>query len=382
MTYICFEIAVFLRGFGRSGRSPRRKGLSMIVISKTFTLPAQPDFSMIGPLKDIVFIDIETTGLSPASSSVYLIGAVYHRQMEWHIRQWFSDSLVSEQEILKEFITFLSDFRIIVSYNGEAFDLSFLRRCAEQYSVSTDCFDRLTSFDILKKIRPLKSLLGLPDLKQRTVEAFLGVDREDKRTGGELIDIYKEYLETRSEELYTTLLQHNEWDLKCLPQIVPILSYQAIFSSEWTMAGHSLNQESGSFTAIIDCGVKVPVSCSCRLDRCSISLRGNQIIVELTAYHGSLKYFFDDYKDYYYLPQEDRAIHKKVGQYVDTEFREQATAANCYTHKEGFFLPIRSEGMFDVYRSDYRSKELYTEYLDDDEFLLAVLTNLIGNKEA
>ena len=350
----------------------------MIVISKTFTLPAQPDCSAIGALTDIVFIDIETTGLSPSNSSVYLIGAVYHRQMEWHIRQWFADSLVSEQEILKEFIAFLADFRIIVSYNGEAFDLSFLRRCAEQYSVPTDRLDHITSFDILRKIRPLKNLLGLPDLKLRTIENFIGVTREDTRTGGELIDIYKEYLESRNETQYMSLLTHNEGDLKSLPQIVPILSYQGIFTSNWTLAGHSLNQDTGSFTAIIDCGVKGPVSCSYKAERYSLSLRANQIIVELTAFHGKLKYFFDDYKDYYYLPQEDRAIHKKVGQYVDREFREQATAANCYTYKEGFFLPVRSEEMFEVYRSDYKSKELFTAYMEDDDFLLAVLRNLLG----
>ena len=352
----------------------------MIVISKTLTLPGQADFSAIAPLKDIVFIDIETTGLSPANSSVYLIGAVYHRQMEWHIRQWFSDSMVSEQEIIKEFIAFLADFKVIVSYNGETFDISFLRRCAEQYSVPVECFDNIKSFDILKKIRPLKKLLNLPDLKLRTIEAFLGVTREDTRSGGELIDIYKEYLESRNEEQYMSLLLHNEGDLKSLPQIVPILSYQAIFDSEWTLAGHSLNQNTGSFIAILDCDTKVPVAVTAKAERYSITLRANQIIVELQAFHGRLKYFFDDYKDYYYLPQEDRAIHKKVGQYVDREFREQATAATCYTYKEGFFLPIASEGMFEVYRTDYKSKELFTEYTDDDEFLLAVLKNLLVNE--
>ena len=349
----------------------------MIVISKTFTLPGQPDFSVIAPLKDIVFIDIETTGFSPANSSVYLIGAVYHRQIEWHIKQWFADSIVSEQEILGEFIRFLSDFKVIVSYNGETFDLSFLRRCAEQYSVSTECFDNIRSFDILKKVRPLKKMLGLPDLKLKTIESFLNIAREDSRSGGELIDIYKEYLESRNETQYMSLLLHNEADLKALPQIVPILSYLSIFNSSWTLAGHSLNQDTGSFTAILDCEAKVPVAVSCQTDKYSISLRANQIIVELKAYHGRLKYFFDDYKDYYYLPLEDRAIHKKVGQYVDREFREQATAANCYTYKEGFFLPISSEDMFEVCRTDYKSKDLYTPYRDDSEFILAVLKNLL-----
>ena len=54
----------------------------MVVISKTFSIPQFYDSHAIAPLKDLVFLDIETTGLTPATSSIYLIGAVYHQQME------------------------------------------------------------------------------------------------------------------------------------------------------------------------------------------------------------------------------------------------------------------------------------------------------------
>ena len=102
----------------------------MVVISKTFSIPQFYDSHAIAPLKDLVFLDIETTGLTPATSSIYLIGAVYHQQMEWHIRQWFSDSLNSEQEILEDFFSFIKNYQVIVSFNGETFDLPFLKKCA------------------------------------------------------------------------------------------------------------------------------------------------------------------------------------------------------------------------------------------------------------
>ena len=97
----------------------------MVVISKTFSIPQFYDSHAIAPLKDLVFLDIETTGLTPATSSIYLIGAVYHQQMEWHIRQWFSDSLNSEQEILEDFFSFIKNYQVVVSFNGETFDLPF-----------------------------------------------------------------------------------------------------------------------------------------------------------------------------------------------------------------------------------------------------------------
>lgn len=349
----------------------------MIVISKTFSIPQFYDSHAIAPLKDLVFLDIETTGLTPATSSVYLIGAVYHQQMEWHIRQWFSDSLTSEQEILEDFFSFLRNYQVVVSFNGETFDLPFLKKCAAAYGLETDVLDNIRSFDLYRHLRPVKPMLKPENLKLTTLENYLDIPRQDQATGKEMITVYKDYLETRDDRLYQVLLLHNEEDLKAMPQIMPLLSYLDIFRSEWTLAGFSLSTTSSSLTIVVDCSVKVPVAVTCELPLCRLSIRANQIIVEIRAFTGELKYFFDNYKDYYYLPGEDRAVHKKVGQYVDTEHRVQATAATCYTKKTSTFLPLSHEDMFDVYKEDYSSKQLFTEYIDDPDFILAYAHNIL-----
>lgn len=349
----------------------------MIVISKTFSIPQFYDFHAIAPLKDIVFIDIETTGLSPATSSVYLIGAVYHQQMEWHIRQWFSDSLTSEQEILQDFFSFIKSFQALVSFNGESFDIPFLSKCASAYGIDVQPLALMKSFDLYRHLKPLKSLLQLESLKLSGLEAYLEIPRQDTASGKDMIAVYHEYLNTHDDRLYQALLSHNEEDLKALPQIMPLLSYLDIFRSEWKLAGYSLSPASASLTIVVDCSVKVPVSITCELPLCRLSIRANQMIVELRAFVGELKYFFDNYRDYYYLPQEDRAVHKKVGQYVDSDHRIQATASTCYTRKSGTFLPLSHEDMFDIYKEDASSRQLFTEYVDDPDFILAYAHNLL-----
>lgn len=349
----------------------------MIVISKTFSIPQFYDFHSIAPLKDIVFLDIETTGLSPATSSVYLIGAVYHQQMEWHIRQWFSDSLTSEQEILQDFFSFLSSYQVIVSFNGESFDLPFLKKCAAAYGLETTILERMRSFDLYRHLRPVKTMLQLEDLKLSTLERYLDIPRQDQATGKEMVAVYKDYLQIRDSRLYQVLLLHNEEDLKALPQIMPLLSYLDIFRSEWKLAGYSLSTTSSSLTIVVDCSVKVPVAVTCELPLCRLSIRANQIIIEVRSFSGELKYFFDNYKDYYYLPDENRAVHKKVGQYVDSEHRVPATASTCYTRKTGTFLPLSHEDMFDIYKEDYTSKQLFTEYVNDPDFILAYAHNIL-----
>lgn len=49
--------------------------------------------------------------------------------------------------------------------------------------------------------------------KQKDWEQFLGLNREDKYDGGQLIAVYKDYLMSKDEDLLHNLLLHNEDDL-------------------------------------------------------------------------------------------------------------------------------------------------------------------------
>ena len=80
---------------------------------------------------------------------------------------------------------------------------------------------------------------------------------------------------------------------------------------------------------------------------------------------GELKYFYPDYKNYYYLPQEDTAVHKSLGEFVDRSARKKATAATCYTRKKGRFLP-QPQPLFDpVLKACYQDKQTFFPYTPD-----------------
>ena len=48
-------------------------------------------------MEDILFIDIETTGLSPRNSELYLIGTGFFQDGKWLISQFFGEN-TSEEE--------------------------------------------------------------------------------------------------------------------------------------------------------------------------------------------------------------------------------------------------------------------------------------------
>ena len=205
--------------------------------------PAYP-LERIAPREDLLFFDIETTGFSGASSQLYLIGCVYFDGFGWRLIQWFADTRGCEAQLLDAFFSFMKDFRVLVHFNGDGFDIPYLLKCCSRLGLSHS-FDGIESLDIYKKIKPLRSFLGLESMKQKAVEAFLGVSREDVYTGGELIDVYRRYLYTGDEGLLRLLLLHNEDDLKGMPAILPILHYPDALSSPFLLKESCLLPQEG-----------------------------------------------------------------------------------------------------------------------------------------
>ena len=97
-----------------------------------------------------------------------------------------------------------------------------------------------------------------------------------------------------------------------------------------------------------------------------------------------MKYFYDDYKDYYYLPREDKAIHKSIALYVDKDFREKAKASNCYTKKDGVFIPLYKDIFTPIFRRNYEDKkigfiELTEDFISNKDKLYTYTNHLLDH---
>ena len=325
----------------------------------------------LAPISDILFIDIETTGFLSASSTIYLIGCAFYKDNNWCIKQFFANSEEEESVILTAFMDFAKDFKFIIHYNGNTFDLPFIRSKAEKYSID-NILDTLDGLDIYRRITPYKNLLKLQDCKLSTVETFLGIDREDIFSGGELIEVYKEYCTNHGYDLYHTLLLHNSDDMKGMLKILPILSYYDLFNSELTATKVSSNfyQDMNGIARkelIINVAIKssLPTAISFMGQACYFKASGNAGTLVVPIYEEEMKYFYANYKDYYYLPLEDTALHKSIASFVDKEYRTNATASNCYTRKTSLFLPQWSVINEPFFKRDYESTDLFFELTDE-----------------
>lgn len=217
----------------------------MIRIEKALTQPVPSDIYTIGAPEDVLFFDIETTGLSARSAGLYLIGMLTYTDKKWTLLQFFCEDVADEPAVLQAFFELLRTKKTLISYNGDGFDIPFLRHMLEQYGLPYS-FDAVESFDLFKQFRPLKRLLGLPDLKLKSCERFLGIDREDRFTGGELIEVYFEWQKTKAPALLDTLLLHNAEDIANLPNLLPLLRYRALPHSDFQLRAHERLQDTGT----------------------------------------------------------------------------------------------------------------------------------------
>lgn len=343
----------------------------MITVKKTFSFPLPYPLERLGDPEKTVFFDIETTGFSGASSSLYLIGCIYRRDGAWQFIQWFADGREAEKECLTAFFQFLRDFSVLVHFNGDGFDIPYITKRLAAHGLSYD-FSGVTSVDIYRLIRPYQKILGLKSIRQKAVEDFLGVGREDKFNGGQLIEVYWEYVSNRDQRLLHLLLLHNEDDLKGMPSILPILFYRDFWEGQFSAPSPAMDSPADVFgrrhpqlslTCTGSC--RLPIPLSCEADRISMKARDDTAVFTIPLLEDTLKYYYSDYKDYYYLPMEDRAIHKSVAQYVDRDARKKATKSTCYAKKAGLFLPQPAPIWEPCLRRDLKDPELFVPYSDE-----------------
>lgn len=336
-----------------------------------FPMDLQYPIEKYGPLEELLFFDIETTGFSPGSSFVYLIGCVTYSDKinAFQVTQWFAETKQEESLLLHTFFDYAKNYKILVHYNGQGFDMPYISKKCLSYNLPYR-FTEFDSLDLYRTIAPYKKLLKLPQLKQKSVEEYLEIYREDPFTGGELISVYETYLSAPKEELYLELIQHNLDDLRCMVKILPILSYADFFQGGFSVTGITLPdkvQTEHPSEVVFHIAADIPLPRRISFGNSEFYFTGykDKCRLKVRLYTEELKYFYPNYKDYYYLPSEDTSIHKSVAFYVDKDFRTQAKAANCYSRKTGRFLPQYEEIVKPYFKREYKDKKTYFELTED-----------------
>ncbi len=355
----------------------------------TNTLPLDRNNKLIQQFftEDALFFDIETTGFSPANTQLYLIGCAKRCGDEMIIEQYFAETPDDEATVLSCFLTLLEKHQTIITFNGIGFDIPYLKAKCNTWHLP-ETFSDKNYIDLFKIVSSLKFLLKLPNYKQKTIETFLGIDRKDIFDGGQLIEVYHNYIHHPSDELMYFLKQHNYEDVLGMLDLLPVLSYSHLLKGKYTFLSVESNvytdydghpQKELIFT--LRNNLPTPKRVSYGYNEFYLTTVGTDTKISVKLYDGTLKYFYEDYKNYYYLPEEDIAVHKNIAGAVDKAYKKKTTASTCYAKKTSLFLPqyrIISEPAFYKERKDKVSYfELSEDFIGSEQLIRNYIDHIL-----
>ncbi|MCR5625593.1 MAG: ribonuclease H-like domain-containing protein [Lachnospiraceae bacterium] len=401
-------------------------------------------FKLRGVSPFCAFFDIETTGLSPKTSSIYMIGVVKKEDDKYKIIQFFAEEEKEEPEVIKRFFEELEGIKMLYHYNGQTFDIPYVKSICDIYGIALPenvqrLFDE-ENIDFVKMVRPLKKMLSMKSGKQKDVERWLGLDRDDEYSGGDLIPVYKHFLKTKDEEDKRLLLLHNYCDLEGMLYVAAIQNYSEFFAADtfelfkenvsqveeriFSIAGTpdiiTENSEKVAERGISDAGnlekiseysEKVEEKSICdaskyfeiRLtlksglpkgfilkgENCRVCLEGDKCTFCFPVFFTEMKYYISDYKDYYYIPSENKVIHKSLAEFIDKSLKEKANKNNCFIKVYGEFVPVINKKIAGkkavrekIKPEDMGVKIFRTEdMMDYPDYCFMMLKDLTDNKE-
>ncbi len=110
---------------------------------------------------------------------------------------------------------------------------------------------------------------------------------------------------------------------------------------------------------------KVPDKIALFKDPFFLFCKDSTLRIRLPILEGEMKMFFDNYKDYYYLPDEDMCVLKTVAASVDKEHKENAKKETCYIRYRGFFIPQFDQDA-PSFRKSYKDRFCYRKYCPEE----------------
>jgi len=183
--------------------------------------------------RKVCIFDIETTGLNRNKDQVILIGYMYIQDNKQIIKQIFAECHEEEQTLLEFFHKDIQEFDILITYNGRNFDIPFLQARYNQYNMKT--YIHLEDhIDIYQHLKLYKNHLNIENYKLKSIEAFLGIDRQDTISGKESVKFYNDYVFSPNKDVLNKILLHNYEDIYHLGKILDIYGHIPVHKKEFS----------------------------------------------------------------------------------------------------------------------------------------------------
>ncbi|MFN8584556.1 MAG: ribonuclease H-like domain-containing protein [Dehalococcoidia bacterium] len=176
---------------------------------------------------DLVFLDIEATGLGGAGAMVFLVASGRWESGGFRLRQYLAPAPPAEAGLLRQVIAACrtgSAEPVLVTYNGTTYDAPMLDARGTMHRLRMG-FDAMSHLDLLKTVRRgIRDALR-PHRLSHIEAVLLGLRRpEGEVSGADVPGWYFRFLRTGDARMLTPIVEHNAADVLSLAALLTRLA--------------------------------------------------------------------------------------------------------------------------------------------------------------
>ncbi len=161
---------------------------------------------------DRLFLDIETTGLSPIDNEIVVISyASYFNDKKCKVVQLISQDIQDDEKtLINQFITDTLGSKILLTFNGDEFEEKFLSEKMRKYKMDFK-FDFIS---LKSNIRHFGKYLKISSFSRENIENYFDINKE------RYYDIQKIVKSMKKESIVSDdLIEHSKEEVKTLIEI-------------------------------------------------------------------------------------------------------------------------------------------------------------------
>lgn len=204
----------------------------------------------------LLFLDIETTGLSGGTGTVaFLVGAGYFDGDSFVVRQYLMRDYDEEPAMLRELNCLFGSFDGLVTFNGRSFDWNILQGRFTFNRIKPALYDPV-NLDLLFPARKVWGLKLESCSLSSLEENILGEGRIDDIPGVLIPQVYFRYLEDGCTDQLRRVVTHNELDIlsmvALLVKMATMIENPQLHKPGYELygIGRILESETNSFTHV------------------------------------------------------------------------------------------------------------------------------------
>jgi uncharacterized protein YprB with RNaseH-like and TPR domain len=195
----------YLRAFDRARRAAGRDGGPDFMCALAEAKP-----------RAAAFIDTETAGWH--GRPLFLMGLVQLRRGELVLTQYFARNYAEEAGLLTQFAAVMPKWKLLVTFNGKAFDWPFVRDRMVYHRI--ECEPSFAHVDLLHPSRR-RWRSELPNCRLQTLERYLcGRWRSGDIPSEQIPQRYHDFVREQDARIIAPIFHHNRLDLIAMMELL------------------------------------------------------------------------------------------------------------------------------------------------------------------